>query len=249
MAIIVVAFVYAPVLGAYLAPAGAAAGATAAAVATTAVVGISTALTLASIAMYATAYYFSKNGKPGVAEALSSGGMITGTMASAIGVFNMANAAARTLETAVENSVKQGVIETIKTVVLDTVTKIETYVIDMFTPSITNMTTTEVINSVITYVNKAFSIYTKYINPPNEGLKELQDEVKKQEEELAASETSADTQIVFHSFLDSPFNNMYDMNEVMHNSYHSMTQGKIDGPMNKYYKSTEPFKYDPYWGG
>ena len=248
IAIVVVAFVYAPALGAYLAPAGAAAGATAAAVATTAVVGISTALSIASMAMYATAYYFSKNGKPGITEALSSGAMVTGVMASAIGVFSMVSNAARTIGTAVENAVKQGVIETIKTAVLETVTTIKTYVIDTFKTSVTNVTTTELINNVITYVNKAFSIYTKYINPPNEGLKELQDTVKKQEEELAALETNADTPLIFHSFLDSPFNNMYDMNEVMHNSYYSMTQGKIDNPMNRYYKGTEPFKYDPYWG-
>lgn len=247
IAIIVVAFVYAPALGAYLAPAGAAAGATAAAIATTATVGISAALSIASMAMYATAYYFSKNGKPGITEALSSGAMVTGMMASAIGVFNVVNTVARTIETALENAVKQGVIETIKTAVLEAVTTIKTYVIDIFTTSVTNVTTTELIHNVITYVNKAFSIYTKYINPPNEGLKELQDTVKKQEDILAEM-TTPDTVQAMHMFLDSPFNNMYDMNEVMHNSYYNMTQGKIDASQNRCYLGSSPFRYDPYWG-
>lgn len=208
----------------------------------------------ASLALYWGAVAVAFAVMAAVANALGYGGFaqqmmmmsqVAGYISMTAGISNFVTSAA-TKEIAKQGIVDY-IIETIKTTVLETIDTIKSLALGEMPAYVVKATTQEILEQLVSMLNKAFMVYTKYINPPNEGLKELQDMVKKQEDILAEM-TTPDTVQAMHMFLDSPFNNMYDMNEVMHNSYYNMTQGKIDASQNRCYLGSAPFRYDPYWG-
>lgn len=140
---------------------------------------------------------------------------------------------------------------TIQELVDYAITSIQDFVIEQLTAgatSFTTMTTEQVMMSVINVLNTAFKAYSEYIDPPNKGIKEMEELVKTQNEELASMKIGGDMMNVIQTYLDTPFSNQYDFNEVMHASYNKLTQGKINEVYTRYYNGISPFRYDPYWG-
>jgi hypothetical protein len=83
------------------------------------------------------------------------------------------------------------------------------------------------------FVTQGFSLYTRYVDPPANNSA-LIAEVARQEEELE-DYSSPDNMKKVQWMFDSPYDNIYDMNEHMQGIPYAMTQGKIDGATTKYY--------------
>ena len=85
------------------------------------------------------------------------------------------------------------------------------------------------------FVTDAFNVYSKYIDPPNEGLDEKQRTINEQKEELEQLSATQDNSNKVQYLFESPYANIYDFNEYMQNIPYLMTQGKIESSFTKYY--------------
>lgn len=111
-----------------------------------------------------------------------------------------------------------------------------------------NKSTSFNMQNMLNMATKAFQVYTKYINPPADGLDELSRKVKDQEEQLEDLSSAGLKDKIDYTF-SSPFYNVYDFNEVMQAIPHRMTQGVVDDTFNKYYDgTTSKVKYRGYLG-
>ena len=117
-----------------------------------------------------------------------------------------------------------------------------------FVKSAWSKTTSFNMQSMLDNATRAFQVYTKYINPPADGLDDLSRQVEDQEAELEDLSSSGLKDKIDYTF-SSPFYNIYDFNEVMQAIPHRMTQGTIDDTFNKYYDGiTSKVKYRGYLG-
>lgn len=96
--------------------------------------------------------------------------------------------------------------------------------------------TSAMIQSFLKFLSFMFNIYTKYIDPPNKGISELEDKIKEQEQELE-DYTSPEMIDKVNFFTDTTFANQYDFNEYMQAMPANMTSGKNRALMNKHYDS------------
>lgn len=111
-----------------------------------------------------------------------------------------------------------------------------------------NKSTSFNMQNMLNISTKAFQVYTKYINPPADGLDKMSREVKAQEKELEDLSSPGLKDKIDYAF-SSPFYNIYDFNEVIQAIPHRMTQGTIDDTFNKYYDgTTSKTKYRGYLG-
>lgn len=111
------------------------------------------------------------------------------------------------------------------------------------------MNTTQLtMTNVLNWATKGFQVYAKYINPPADGLDDLSRAVAEQETQLEDLTGPGLKDKIDYTF-SSPYYNIYDFNEFMQGIPHSMTQGKIDEALNKYYDgTTSKVKYRGYLG-
>ena len=117
-----------------------------------------------------------------------------------------------------------------------------------FVKSAWSKTTSFNMQSMLDNATRAFQVYTKYINPPADGLDDLSRQVEGQERELEDLSSSGLKDKIDYTF-SSPFYNIYDFNEVVQAIPHRMTQGTIDDTFNKYYDgTTSKVKYRGYLG-
>lgn len=117
-----------------------------------------------------------------------------------------------------------------------------------FVKSAWSKTTSFNMQSMLNMTTKVFQLYSKYINPPADGLDELARQVEAQEVELEDLSSSGLKDKIDYTF-SSPFYNIYEFNEVMQAIPHRMTQGTIDDTFNKYYDGiTSKVKYRGYLG-
>lgn len=117
-----------------------------------------------------------------------------------------------------------------------------------FVKSAWSKTTSFNMQSMLDNTTRAFQVYTKYINPPADGLDDLSRQVEGQEKELEDLSSSGLKDKIDYTF-SSPFYNVYDFNEVMQAIPHRMTQGVVDDAFNKYYDgTTSKVKYRGYLG-
>ena len=102
--------------------------------------------------------------------------------------------------------------------------------------------------NMLNWATRGFQVYTKYINPPADGLDDLSRQVKDQEEQLENLSSAGLKDKIDYTF-SSPFYNVYDFNEVMQAIPHRMTQGVVEDTFNKYYDgTTSKVKYRGYLG-
>ena len=93
-------------------------------------------------------------------------------------------------------------------------------------------------NQVLAGLNQLFSIYYKYINPPNRGIGDLQEELAATEKEIAETAIVRPDGIdTVNKELDDPYNNWMDIPEKMQLMPYHMTTGKNVVLMSKYYDS------------
>ena len=117
-----------------------------------------------------------------------------------------------------------------------------------FVKSAWSKTTSFNMQSMLDNTTRAFQVYTKYINPPADGLDDLSRQVEGQERELEDLSSSGLKDKIDYTF-SSPFYNVYDFNEVMQAIPHRMTQGTVEDTFNKYYDgTTSKVKYRGYLG-
>ena len=117
-----------------------------------------------------------------------------------------------------------------------------------FVKSAWNKTTSFNMQSMLDNTTRAFQVYTKYINPPADGLDDLSRQVEGQKKELEDLSSSGLKDKIDYTF-SSPFYNRYDFNEVVQAIPHRMTQGTIEDTFNKYYDgTTSKVKYRGYLG-
>lgn len=111
-----------------------------------------------------------------------------------------------------------------------------------------NKSTSFNMQNMLNMATKAFQVYTKYINPPADGLDKMSREVKAQEAQLEDLSSSGLKDKIDYTF-SSPFYNIYDFNEIIQAIPNRMTQGMIDDTFNKYYDgTTSKTKYRGYLG-
>ena len=233
-----------------------------------------TILTVGSLAMQGLAIVLAKE-DPAWGAYIGKMATVLGYMATVVGIINivsqMAKAAALAAEGAKEagkEGAKEGIKEGIKEGVKEAgkegikemsfqeaATIIKDLNFDQLSDALVvamkqSFSTTTAMNmtNVLSWATKGFQIYIKYIAPADKGVDGLQGEVSKQEKILEDLTVPGLKDKIDYTF-SSPFYNIYDFNEFMQGIPSSMTQGKIDSALNKYYDgTTSKVKYRGYLG-
>lgn len=117
-----------------------------------------------------------------------------------------------------------------------------------FVKSSWNSATSFNMQSMLNNATKGFQLYTKYIDPPADGLDDMASQIEAQEKELEDTSGAGLKDKIDYTF-SSPYYNIYDFNEIMQAIPFTMTQGKIDATFNKYYEGVESsYTYRGYLG-
>lgn len=229
-----------------------------------------TVLTVGSLAMMGISIILAKK-DPAWAAYIGKASQVLGIAAAIVGITaiiqNMARAAAAgataTKEAATQSLIAVGkevtvdslkaealaiagrmsFVETLKTVTFDSMQEL---LVEFVKDSIS--TTSMNMQSMMNMATKGFQLYTKYIDPPADGLDDMTRQVTEQEQQLEDLSSSGMKDTIDYTF-SSPFYNIYDFNEIMQAVPHRLTQGKIDDTFNKYYDGvTSTVRYRGYLG-
>lgn len=226
-------------------------------------------LSIGSLAMMGLSVILAKS-DPAWAAYIGKMANVLGIAATIVGVVTIVQNMARVLtQKGLEEAAKQALLEegkevtkealkqqmasmaadyTLSTALNDiTMDSMQDMLVD-FVKSAWSKTTSFNMQSMLDNATRAFQVYTKYINPPADGLDDLSRQVEGQERELEDLSSSGLKDKIDYTF-SSPFYNVYDFNEVMQAIPHRMTQGTIEDTFNKYYDgTTSKVKYRGYLG-
>ena len=227
-------------------------------------------LTIGSLAMISVSVIIAKR-DPAWAAYIGKMSTVLGYLATAAGITglvqNMAKGAAASNLTkkAAEELAKEGVVDASKDAIkqkalemagqlsfkeaLNNITfdGMQDMLVD-FVKAAWSKTTSFNMQSMLDNATKGFQLYTKYINPPADGLDELSRQVKEQEKQLDDTSSAGLKDKIDYTF-SSPYYSVYDFNGIMQAVPHRMTQGLVDDTFNKYYDGvTSKVKYRGYLG-
>lgn len=230
-------------------------------------------LTAGSLAMMGLSIVLAKS-DPAWAAYIGKAGQTLGVIATIVGIINIVNAIAQGIakeatkkaaEEALKDQLKGMSADAAKDLVKQEMLKIASEQTAMavikdlsfdellgalgeFIKSSFMNTTQLTMTNVLNWATKGFQVYAKYINPPADGLDDLSRAVAEQETQLEDLTGPGLKDKIDYTF-SSPYYNIYDFNEFMQGIPHSMTQGKIDVALNKYYDgTTSKVKYRGYLG-
>lgn len=204
----------------------------------TAVEVVAITLAIYSLVVVVMSVTFSRMGLVSLAKQMIQISQLYGYAASMVGVANMvSNYMAETTRQNIMESIKASVTEYIQSIKDITLDKVEKYVIKNVV-DFTKQSVMEILGQTVNFLNQAFTIYANYINPPNKGLGDLQDQLAATEKELADSAVVRPDSIdTVNKEIDDPYNNWIDINEKMQLMSYYMTNGKNVELMSKYYDS------------
>lgn len=211
-------------------------------------------LTIGVLAMTGISSYFAKNGEVALAAYIGKSIQVLGTLATAAGIValiaGITAAIDRIREMAQKEAQRKLVEEITLELVLDTITTGSVEVAEVGIAQVTSMdmlkatvsyifstigmTTAQVIGKYLSWATTAFNAYVKYINPPDEGVSDMKQELEDSQKELEGMGSPDGWDKVSKMFSD-PYRNIYDMNEYQQGQYYELVQGKVDRATTKFY--------------
>ena len=186
-----------------------------------------------ALAVAVAAVTLARMGMTSLAQNMIQISQLYGYASTAVGIANIVTNAAK-------EAAKESLLEMAKQKAIDVVVSIKDVVLDPIgaATKFIGQSTLEILNQTVNFLNQAFSVYANYINPPNKGVGELQDQLAATEKELAESEVVRPDSIdTVNKELDDPYNNWMDIPEKMQLMPYHMTTGKNVVLMSKYYDS------------
>lgn len=175
------------------------------------------------------AYYWAKHGDPAAANFAMGHAEFLSVCATVVGIWAV-----------LQEGIKQAVIEAAKQAIKEALKDSDFGVLvdiyNAYTGDFKMETMTEMLTTFIKFLNTAFEMYSKIVDPGTEDMKKLSEDLaasNKLVEDTAGAEM-LDTIEVEYS---DPYNNWIDFNEKMQSMPYMMTAGRNRMLMNRYYVS------------